>query len=100
MNNFADVWKQTQFKPNTKPIQSQNKPNSQKAKMNVSSFLTKDYENETAFRLRQNKPNTNPIKPNSSDPDTAEAQLVLQQASPSQRHKTIWTEQVPGIDVN
>jgi len=25
--------------------------------MNVTSILTKDYENETAFRLEQNKPN-------------------------------------------
>ncbi len=31
--------------------------------MNVTSILTKDYENETAFALRQNKPNSNPIKP-------------------------------------
>ncbi len=45
----------------TNPIQTQF-PKSQK--MNVTSILTKDYENETAFRLRQNKPNTNPIKPN------------------------------------
>jgi len=52
---------QSQYKPNTKPIQTQF-PKSQK--MNVTSILTKDYENETTFRLRQNKPNTNPIKPN------------------------------------
>jgi len=35
----------------------QNKPNFRKAKMNISSALTKDYENETAFSLRENKPN-------------------------------------------
>jgi len=35
----------------------QNKPNFPDAQMNVTSILTKDYENETAFRLRQNKPN-------------------------------------------
>jgi len=35
----------------------QNKPNFRKAKMNISPALTKDYENETAFSLRQNKPN-------------------------------------------
>jgi hypothetical protein len=45
---------QTQYKANTKPIQTQF-PKSQK--MNVTSILTKDYENETAFRLRQIKPN-------------------------------------------
>jgi len=42
--------KQTQYKPNTNPIP-------EKPKMNVTSVLTKDYENETAFGLRQNKPN-------------------------------------------
>jgi len=37
-------------KPKTNPISS-------KAKMNANVFITKDYENETAFRLEQNKPN-------------------------------------------
>ncbi len=32
------------YKPNTNPIQSQYKPNSRKAKMNVTSTITKDYE--------------------------------------------------------
>jgi len=55
---------QSQLKPikcQNKPNQTQNKPNSkpisEKPKMNVSSVYTKDYENETAFRLEQNKPN-------------------------------------------
>jgi hypothetical protein len=40
----------------------QNKPNSRKAKMNENLFATKDYENETAFRLRKYKPNqTQPV---------------------------------------
>ncbi len=42
----------------------QNKPNFQKAKMNASSTLTKDYENIWQRRVRKNKPNSNPIKPN------------------------------------
>jgi len=54
--------------PKTNPIQSQYKANTnpipEKPKMNVTSILTKDYENETAFGLYQNKPKTNPIKPN------------------------------------
>ncbi len=37
----------------TKPI----KPNFRKAKMNVNLYVIKEYENETAFRLEQNKPN-------------------------------------------
>jgi len=46
INDFADVAKTNPIKPNTNPIQTQF-PKSQK--MNVSSILTKDYENE---RLR------------------------------------------------
>ena len=32
--------------------------------MNANAFSQKDYENETAFRLQKNKPNSNPIKAN------------------------------------
>ncbi len=32
--------------------------------MNVTSFYTVDYENDNTFRLPENKPNSNPIKPN------------------------------------
>jgi hypothetical protein len=32
--------------------------------MNLSIYYTKAYNNETAFRRRKNKPNSNPIKPN------------------------------------
>ncbi len=49
-----DNWsKQTQFKPI--------KPNLRKAKMNVNLYVIKEYENETAFKLQKNKPNSNPI---------------------------------------
>jgi len=48
---------QTQFKPKTNPIP-------ERPKMNENLFATKVYENITTFRLEQNKPNTNPIKPN------------------------------------
>ncbi|MBA7658586.1 hypothetical protein ES703_66545 [subsurface metagenome] len=34
----------------------QNKPNFRKAQMNVNFYSQKDYENETAFGLRENKP--------------------------------------------
>jgi hypothetical protein len=40
----------------------QNKPNLPVPQMNVSSVLTKDYENDNTFRLPENKPNTNPIR--------------------------------------
>jgi len=42
----------------------QNKPNFRKAKMNVSIYYKKIYNNDTAFRRVKNKPNSNPIKPN------------------------------------
>jgi len=42
----------------------QNKPNFRKAKMNVKLYNTKDYENIANWTLGQNKPNSNPIKPN------------------------------------
>jgi hypothetical protein len=35
----------------------QNKPNFRNGKMNTTFYLTKDYKNDTAFRLRENKPN-------------------------------------------
>jgi len=41
--------------------QTQFKPNFRKAKMNVSSVLTKDYRKNDAFAVQKNKPNSNPI---------------------------------------
>ena len=40
----------------------QNKPNLPDALMNVTSFYTKDYENDNTFRLPETKPNSNPIQ--------------------------------------
>jgi len=42
----------------------QNKPNFLDAQMNVSFILTTNYENISDWSLGQNKPNSNPIKPN------------------------------------
>ena len=44
----------------------QNKPNFRKARMNVTVYSDKDYENISNWKLGENKPNTNPIKPNLS----------------------------------
>jgi len=49
-------------KPNTKPIQTQTNPITEKPKMNVNKVLTKDYEKNHPRGLRKNKPNTNPIQ--------------------------------------
>ena len=46
------------------PYFLQNKPNLLDAQMNVSSILTKDYENVPLRRRGENKPNSNPIKLN------------------------------------
>ncbi len=53
-----------QNKPNSKPIQTQYKPNSLDAQMNVSSVITKYYENNICSGLLENKPNSKPIKAN------------------------------------
>ncbi len=42
----------------------QNKPNFLDAQMNINTVLTKDYENKRLRTRRENKPKTNPIKPN------------------------------------
>jgi len=42
----------------------QNKANFRKAKMNVNSFITKDYRKNDAFAVQKNKPNSNPNKAN------------------------------------
>ena len=42
----------------------QNKPNFRKSQMNVNLYNTTDYENKWPWRVRKNKPNSNPIKPN------------------------------------
>ena len=42
----------------------QNKPNFQKSQMNLNFYSTKDYENKSDWTLGENKPNSNPIKPN------------------------------------
>ncbi len=50
-------WTLGENKPNTNP----NKPNLQKAKMNITSFITRDYSKKDNFLVRINKPNSNPI---------------------------------------
>jgi hypothetical protein len=44
----------------------QNKPNLLYAQMNISSVITKDYENIANCKLGENKPNSNPIKANTN----------------------------------
>ncbi len=57
--DYENKWQRTlgENKPNSNP----NKPNSQKAKMNINSFITKDYRKKDDFAVRKNKPNSNPI---------------------------------------
>ena len=43
-----------------------NKANLRKSQMNVSNFITADYENKTLSRRGKNKPNTNPIQTQSN----------------------------------
>ncbi len=46
-------WTLGENKPNSNPI----KPNLRKAKMNVNSFITKDYRKKDDFEVQINKPN-------------------------------------------
>ena len=48
-------------KPNSKPIQTQTNPISEKPKMNVNSIVSKDYEDFCPCGAPKNKPNSNPI---------------------------------------
>ncbi len=48
----------------------QNKANFQKSQMNVSIFSKKAYENIANWTLGENKPNSNPIKPNTKPKQT------------------------------
>ena len=50
--NISD-WTIGQNKPNSNPI----KPNLKKAKMNINSFITKDYRKKDDFAVQKNKPN-------------------------------------------
>jgi len=44
----------------------QNKPNFQKAQMNVSDYITREYEKEDTWWSGKNKPNSNPIQTQSN----------------------------------
>ncbi len=46
-------WTLGENKPNSNPI----KPNLKRAKMNISSIITKDYRKKDDFEVRINKPN-------------------------------------------
>ena len=65
----------------------QNKPNFQKSQMNVSIFIQMAYENKSNWTLGENKPKTNPIKPNFSLAQIP--QLPSPAPSSSQRHSEI-----------
>ena len=45
----------------TNPKRTQNEPKFKKAKMNVTSILTVDYENKSNWAICENEPKTNPI---------------------------------------
>ena len=81
-----DTWsirkKQSQTNPN-KAKQTQNKPKSKKAKMNVTSILTVGYENISNWAICENKANSNP-KQTQNKPKT---NPIQSQTKPIQRQK-------------
>jgi hypothetical protein len=46
------------------PKRTQNEPKYKKAKMNVTFYITKEYENVSNWAICENEPKTNPNKPN------------------------------------
>jgi len=61
----------------------QNKPNFRNAQMNVSTVITKDYENIANCKLCENKPNTNPIQ-TQSKPIQTQSKPIQSQSKPIQ----------------
>ncbi len=61
-------WTLGENKPNSKPIQSQIKPNSLDAQMNVSLAITRNYNNEQQTMNNELLCKTNPINPTPSAP--------------------------------
>ena len=53
----------------------QNKPNFPDTQMNVSIYLQTAYENKRDWTIGQNKPNSNPIKPNFTYPQRGETEV-------------------------
>jgi hypothetical protein len=45
----------------TNPIQTQSNPISERPKMNISKIITMNYKNISRWRVKKNKPNSNPI---------------------------------------
>jgi len=59
-------WNRIQMSTNVKRLYQYHEvlPNFPNAQMNVKFFMTKHYENKSNPTLGENKPNSNPIKPN------------------------------------
>jgi len=65
------------------PLFMQNKPNFLDTQMNISSVLTKYYENNLCSGLLENKPNSKPIKPN-TNPIQSQSKPIQSQSNPIQ----------------
>jgi len=65
--------------PKTNPIQTQTNPISEKPKMNLNFYSTKDYDNKPRLaapgKQTQNKPNSNPNKPNFTYPQRGKTEV-------------------------
>ena len=58
--NIAN-WKLGENKPNSKPIKANTNPISEKPKMKLNSYSTKDYENKPRLRTPGKQTQSNPI---------------------------------------
>ena len=76
-NNRVVTRPSEKFEAKAADYYMQNKPNFRKAKMNITPAITKDYENETAFELRQNKPNRTQFQPKNEADKPKQSQSYL-----------------------
>ena len=81
-----------------KELIMQNKPDFPDAQMNISSVLTKDYENVPLHRHRQNKPNQTQFKPNQSQSNPIQTQFPQRKNETKFQNKFRWiTRKAPDI---
>ena len=62
MRHLVNAGKTNPKRTQTNPKRTQNEPKLKKAKMNVTSIITKGYENKSNWAICENEPKTNPIK--------------------------------------
>jgi len=88
-----DTWSIGKNEPKTNPNEPKTNPNEakfKKAKMNVTSYITKEYENKSNWALYENEPKTNPNKPNACPPRCLAGLSAISVAGQRQKQMFLW----------